>query len=82
MGLPASIAAALVNQTLLGTAQLLIETGIHPGVLRDQVSTPGGTTIYGLHELEHHGVRAALTSAVETATERSLELSAILKGSS
>jgi pyrroline-5-carboxylate reductase len=60
---------------------LLIETGTHPGVLRDQVSTPGGTTIYGLHELEQYGVRAGLTSAVEAATERSIELSAILKGS-
>ena len=82
MGLPASIAAALANQTLLGTAQLLIETGTHAGVLREQVSTPGGTTIYGLHELEQNGVRAGLTSAVEAATERSIELSAILKGSS
>lgn len=81
MGLPAAIAAALVNQTLLGTARLLMETGTHPGVLRDQVSTPGGTTIHGLHELEQHGVRAGLTSAVEAATERSIELSAILKGS-
>ncbi len=82
MGLPAAIAAALVNQTLLGTAELLTETGVHPGVLRDQVSTPGGTTIYGLHELEQNGVRAGLTSAVEAATERSIELSSILKGSS
>lgn len=82
MGLPASIAAALANQTLLGTAQLLIETGTHPGVLRDQVSTPGGTTIFGLHELEQSGVRAGITSAVEAATERSIELSSILKGSS
>lgn len=81
MGLPAAIAAALVNQTLLGTAQLLAETGVHPGVLRDQVSTPGGTTIYGLHELEQNGVRAGLTSAVEAATQRSIELSSILKGS-
>jgi pyrroline-5-carboxylate reductase len=82
MGLPASIAAALVNQTILGAAQLLLETGAHPGVLRDQVSTPGGTTIYGLHELEQNGVRAGLISAVEAATERSIELSSILKGSS
>lgn len=81
MGLPASIASALANQTLLGAAQLLMETGVHPGALRDQVSTPGGTTIYGLHELEQHGVRAALTAAVEAATERSIELSSLLKGS-
>jgi pyrroline-5-carboxylate reductase len=80
MGLPASIASALVNQTLLGTARLLMETGAHPGVLRDQVSTPGGTTVYGLHELEQNGVRAGLISAVEAATERSIELSEILKG--
>ncbi len=79
MGLPAPIASALAAQTLRGTAELLLETGRHPGVVRDQVSTPGGTTIYGLHELEQHGVRAGVTSAVEAATERSIELSELLK---
>lgn len=82
MGLPAPVATALANQTLLGAAQLLMETGVHPGVLRDQVSTPGGTTIFGLHELEQSGVRGGITSAVEAAAERSIELSSILKGSS
>lgn len=79
MGLPAPIAAALANQTLLGTAELLLDSGTHPAVLREQVSTPGGTTIYGVHELEERGVRAGITAAVEAATDRSIELSELLK---
>ncbi len=74
MGLPAAVAARLAAQTLLGAGKLLLESGQHPAALRDQVTTPGGTTIYGLHEIEEHGVRGALISAVEAATGRSLEL--------
>jgi pyrroline-5-carboxylate reductase len=49
------------------------ETGLHPAVLRDQVITPGGVTISAIHELERHGLRAMLISAIETATRHSEE---------
>lgn len=71
VGLPRQLARLLVNQTLLGTAQLLIETGEHPAVLRDQVTSPGGTTIAGLTALEGGGLRAAFFNAVKEAFERS-----------
>ncbi len=74
MGLPVDLARAMTCQLLYGTAKLLQESGIHPSVLRDQVTTPGGTTIAGLYELEEHGVRGALMSAVEAASERSAEI--------
>jgi pyrroline-5-carboxylate reductase len=60
---------------LLGAAKLAQQSGEHPAALRDRVTTPGGTTIAGLAELEHYAVRAALMEAVEAATERSEELS-------
>jgi pyrroline-5-carboxylate reductase len=75
MGLPLEIARALAQQTLLGAAKLAQQTGEHPAVLKDRVTTPGGTTIAGLAELERYGVRAALMEAVEAATERSEQLS-------
>ncbi len=74
MGLPATAAMRLAAQTLLGAGKLMLESGEHPAVLRDQVTTPGGTTIYGLHELEQQAVRGALTAAVEAAAGRSQEL--------
>ena len=71
MGLPRPLALELATQTVVGSAKLVQSTGKHPAVLRDQVTTPGGTTINAIHELEDRGLRAMLISAVETATERS-----------
>jgi pyrroline-5-carboxylate reductase len=68
MGLPREVSAKLAEQTVLGAAKMVRETGLHPAVLRDQVVTPGGVTISAIHELERHGLRAMLISAVETAT--------------
>jgi len=74
MGLSREIATKLAEQTVLGAAKLVRETGHHPAVLRDQVITPGGTTIAAIHELEKHGLRSMLISAIETATKRSLHI--------
>ncbi len=76
MGLSQEVATRLTEQTVLGAAKLVRETKLHPAVLRDEVTTPGGTTIAALHELEKHGLRAMLISAVETATLRSKEICA------
>lgn len=73
-GLPRDVALALATQTVLGSATLLKETGLHPGELKDSVTSPGGTTIAGIEELELRGVRGALMSAVARATERAREL--------
>ncbi|MEP7365282.1 MAG: pyrroline-5-carboxylate reductase [Acidobacteriota bacterium] len=70
-GLSHEVATRLAEQTVLGAAKLVKETGIHPAVLRDQVITPGGVTISAIHELEAHGLRSMLISAIETATEHS-----------
>ena len=74
MGLPRAIATRLAAQTLAGAADMLLTTGQHPGALKDSVTSPGGTTIAGLHAMELGGVRAALMDAVEAATLRSREL--------
>eukprot|EP00472_Partenskyella_glossopodia_P002115 CAMPEP_0197524586 /NCGR_PEP_ID=MMETSP1318-20131121/9214_1 /TAXON_ID=552666 /ORGANISM="Partenskyella glossopodia, Strain RCC365" /LENGTH=259 /DNA_ID=CAMNT_0043077565 /DNA_START=114 /DNA_END=896 /DNA_ORIENTATION=+ len=75
MGLPRSVALNLAAQTVLGSAKMVLETGEHPGLLKDKVASPGGTTIAGIHALERGGIRATLMNAVEAAASRSSELS-------
>jgi pyrroline-5-carboxylate reductase len=73
-GLPRDVATRLAAQTVFGAAKMVLETGLHPGVLKDQVTSPGGTTIEGLHELEKGRLRGTVISAVRAATERSKKL--------
>ncbi len=75
-GLSRDVALGLAAQTVLGTAKLLLETREHPAQLRDKVTSPGGTTISGLHALETGGLRGTLMNAVDAATARSRELGA------
>lgn len=74
VGLDRETAMTLAAQTVLGSAKLLIETGVHPGQLKDMVTSPGGTAIAGIAALEEGGVRRTLINAVERATLRSREL--------
>lgn len=74
-GLPCAVAQKLAAQTFFGAAQMVLLGDRHPASLKDAVSSPGGTTICGLYELEKAGVRSALMAAVEKATDRSKELS-------
>lgn len=74
VGLSRHVALKLAAQTVLGSARLLLETGTHPGELKDQVTSPGGTAIAGLHTLEAGGLRTTLIDAVEAATNRAREL--------
>ena len=73
-GLPRAMAYELVAQTMAGAAMMVLETGEHPGVLKDQVTSPGGTTIRGIQAMETRGVRAAMIDAVQQAYIRSKEL--------
>ena len=74
LGLPRDTATELVVQTMLGSAKLLRETGEHPTVLRERVTSPGGTTAAAIRQLEDHKVRAAFLSAIEAARDRSRDL--------
>ena len=73
-GLPRKTALLLAAQTLLGSAKMVMETGLHPDMLRDQVTSPAGTTIAGVRVLEEKGFRSALIEAVMAATEVSRSL--------
>ena len=73
-GLPRDVATKLAAQTVLGAARMALETGLHPGQLKDMVTSPGGTTIEGIHELEKAGVRGAFMNAVRAAAEKSKKL--------
>jgi len=79
IGLPRDIAFQAILDVMEGTADLLRNRRIHPAQMRDEVTTPGGTTIRGLAVLESNGVKAALIKAVEEATERSMEVNNIIK---
>ncbi len=74
MGLSHQVSTRLAEQTVLGSAKLVRETMLHPAILKDRVTTPGGVTISAIHELEKHGLRAMLISAIETATKKSRQL--------
>jgi pyrroline-5-carboxylate reductase len=73
-GLPRDIATKLAAQTVLGGAKMVLETGAHPGALKDQVTSPGGTTIEGIHELEKGKLRATVMSAVRASAEKAKKL--------
>ena len=73
-GLPRDVATKLAAQTMLGAAKMVLETGQHPGALKDMVTSPGGTTIEGLHELEKGRLRGTLMNAVRAAADKSKKL--------
>ena len=75
-GLPRAISTELAVQTMLGSAMLLQQENLHPAGLKDRVTSPGGTTIAGIAELERHGLRSAIIDAVQAAKQRSEELRA------
>ena len=74
VGLPRALAIKLAAQTFAGAGKMAVETGLHPAQLRDQVTSPGGTTIAGIHALELHGVRGAMYDAVSAVLKRNNEL--------
>jgi pyrroline-5-carboxylate reductase len=74
LGIPRATALEMVNQAVYGAARMLRDTGEHPVILREAVTSPGGTTISAIRELEDHGVRAAFLAAIESARDRGAEL--------
>ena len=76
LGLPRAVAAELIVQTAVGSARMLRESGEHPVLLREAVTSPGGTTIAAIRTMEDHGVRSAMLAAIEAARDRSRELAA------
>lgn len=74
LGLPRAVAEKLIVQSAVGSAKMLAESDEHPVILREAVTSPAGTTINAIRELEKHGVRAALLAAIEAARDRSVEL--------
>lgn len=74
-GLTRDLASKFAAQTVFGAAKTLLETKIHPGQAKDQVASAGGTTIYGIHEIEKGKLRDTMINAVEAATKRSIEMS-------
>ncbi|XP_035731261.1 pyrroline-5-carboxylate reductase-like isoform X1 [Vespa mandarinia] len=79
MGLMRDLAYKLAAQTVLGAGTMVRETNIHPGQLKDDVASPAGSTITAIHQLEKHGLRAALIGAIEAATHRCKEINLILE---
>lgn len=73
-GLSRDVSTRLAAQTLLGGARMVLETGLHPGALKDMVTSPGGTTIEALHRLEQAGLRGALMTAVRAAADKAKQL--------
>jgi pyrroline-5-carboxylate reductase len=74
MGLPREIATRLAAQTVIGAGRMVLETGLHPAVLKDQVTSPGGTTIEGIHALEKGGLRGTVMDAVRASAEKAKKL--------
>jgi len=79
-GLPRDVATRLAAQTVLGSAKMVLETGMHPGALKDMVTSPGGTTIEGLHELEKGKLRGTVISAVRAASDKAGKLGRVTSG--
>ncbi len=75
MGLPRELARKLAAQSVLGGAKMVLQTGLHPALLKDEVTTPAGVTIDGLMELEDGGFRVALIKAIDRATQKSQQIS-------
>lgn len=74
LGVPRELALQVATQVVLGASKLVSETGKHPAVLKDEVCSPGGTTIAGIHALENGGLRATFMNAIEASMNRAIEM--------